>query len=202
MSLKNLADSLSPNRGDMTRPRWGERNKELRHHPDAKKFAIRTPICKTNIGHYDVKDIIMRQGDEQMRKTNVKAQMTQWFMHTQDMTFAKIADLAVKFAVENSPYSVGLEPFDCWGSISRKGDYTKTHDHWPHPWSWVYYSDVSESCSPLMFPDIANAPQGAHYVYPKSGDLVLFPGWLYHGVEKQSTDYERVIVAGNLKLTK
>ena len=141
----------------------------------------------------------MRQGDEQMRKTNVKAQMTQWFMHTQDMTFAKIADLAVKFAVENSPYSVGLEPFDCWGSISRKGDYTKTHDHWPHPWSWVYYSDVSESCSPLMFPD---APQGAHYVYPKSGDLVLFPGWLYHGVEKQSTDYERVIVAGNLKLTK
>lgn len=198
MSLKNLATSLSPDRGDMTRPRWGTTNKELRNHPDGVEFSTHYPVCVRNIGHFDVKETILKAGDEQMRRTNVKAQMTQWFMHTQDLTFAKIVDLAVEFAKEQSPYSVGLEPFDCWGSISRKGDFTKSHDHWPHPWSWVYYAEVSDSCSPLRFDD---SPNGFRFK-PDRGDLILFPGWLYHSVEPQHTDFERVIVAGNLKLTK
>ena len=169
---------------------------EIRNHPDSIEFVARYPVISKNIGHYDVKNIIMKQGDEQMRKTNVKAQMTQWFMHKEDLTFAKIADQAVAFAMENSPHKVPLEPYDCWGSISRKGDYTKSHDHWPHPWSWVYYANVSDSCSGLRFDD------GGFRFIPEQGDLVLVPGWLYHSEEPQTTDYERLIVAGNLKLTK
>ena len=169
---------------------------EIRNHPDAVPFSARYPVISKNIGHYDVKDIIMKRGDEQLRKTNVKAHMTQWFMHKKDPTFAKIADQAVALAIENSPHKVSLEPFDCWGNIYRKGDYTKSHDHWPHPWSWVYYANVSDSCSGLRFDD-----DGFRFI-PDPGDLILFPGWLYHSVEPQTTDYERVVVAGNIKLTK
>ena len=106
---------------------------EIRNHPEAIEFTARYPVVSKNIGHYDVKDIIMKQGDEQMRKTNVKAQMTQWFMHKKDLTFAKIADQAVAFALENSPYKVSLEPFDCWGNIYRKGDYTLSLIHISEP---------------------------------------------------------------------
>ena len=85
---------------------------EIRNHPDSTEFVARYPVISKNIGHYDVKNIIMKQGDEQMRKTNVKAQMTQWFMHKEDLTFAKIADQAVAFAMENSPHKVPLERSD------------------------------------------------------------------------------------------
>ena len=77
---------------------------EIRNHPDAVPFSARYPVISKNIGHYDVKDIIMKRGDEQLRKTNVKAHMTQWFMHKEDLTFAKIADQAVALATENSPF--------------------------------------------------------------------------------------------------
>ena len=158
------------------------------------RIGIRYPVVSKNIGHYDVKDIIMKRGDEQLRKTNVKAQMTQWFMHKNDPTFAKIADQAVTLAAENSLSKETLETHDCWGNIYRKGDYTKSHDHWPWPWSWVYYANVSDSCNGLLFDD-------AGFIFvPNPGDLILFPGWLRHGVEVQTTNYERVVVAGNLKL--
>jgi len=175
---------------------------ELRYHPDNLNFNYRFPIITKQVGFGTqtdalLKRIILERGDEQNRKTNVKAIMTGWFMHKEESLFKEVGQQAIDLAQKNSPQDIKLETYDCWGSISRRGDWTKTHDHWPHPWSWVYYSDVSEDCSPLHFPHTGDNSKG-YWIKPEQGELIMWPGWLYHGTKPQKTDFERVIVAGNI----
>jgi hypothetical protein len=121
--------------------------------------------------------------------------MTDWFMQKHHAQFQIVGDKAISIARKNSPNDIGMELFDCWGAIYQKDDWTKAHDHWPHPWSFVYYIQCGEFDSPLAFPD---GYQGEHHVRPLSGDMVLFPGWLRHKVNPQLADNERIVVAGNL----
>lgn len=182
------------------------RTQELRLHPDGRKFSCTFPIIQKSmqtdqgwsIGVFnkEVEEIIQKYGDVQRHKTNVKAHMTNWFMHQEYDQFKVIADWAIDLAEQNSPHQVLLSVFDCWGAIYKKNDWTKAHDHWPSPWSFVYYVS-SDGETPLLFPD---APQGAHYVYPKTGDMVMFPGWIRHSVPKHESDKKRIVVAGNLYL--
>ena len=102
---------------------------------------------------------------------------------------------AISIAKKNSPHDIELELFDCWGVIYQKNEWTNAHDHWPHPWSFVYYIQCGENDSPLSFPD--GRQLGLH-IQPSSGDMVLFPGWLRHKVNSQLADNERIIVSGNL----
>ena len=181
---------------------------EIRHHPDGLNFKYRFPIITKQVGFGPMTDglikrIILETGDQQQKKTNVKALMTNWYMHSTHSVFGEVCQQAIDIAKENSPYDIDWKPVDCWGSISNKGDWTKTHDHWPHPWSFVYYSDVSSECSPLHFPHTTQEKdyhrnKSGFWVQPEKGELILFPGWLYHGTEAQKVDFERVIVAGNL----
>ena len=58
---------------------------ELRYHPDTLNFTYRFPIITKQVGFgpqtdLQIKRTILERGDEQGRKTNVKALMTGWFM--------------------------------------------------------------------------------------------------------------------------
>ena len=187
----------------------GVRPPELRLHPDAKSFNMKLPIIMKDVRELyddstrnilellnnDLTKIIKLVGDTQNRKTNVKADMTDWFMQRKYQIFNSVGDIAIKFAQEASPCEVQLELCDIWGAIYKRGDFTKAHDHWPHPWSFSYYvkSDgttpimFSESCSPCNF-------------YPKTNDMILFPGILRHGVPIHESDEERIIVSGNINI--
>jgi hypothetical protein len=187
MGLKELADSVN------IRP-------ALTRHPKGRPFEMNFPIIQERVTFEDglneeLVDIIRGSGDTQQHKTNVKANMTDWFMQKEHKQFQIVGDKAIAIARKNSPHDIGMELFDCWGAIYQKDDWTKAHDHWPHPWSFVYYIQCGEFDSPLAFPD---GYQGEHYVRPLSGDMVLFPGWLRHKVNPQLADNERIVVAGNL----
>jgi hypothetical protein len=187
MGLKELAESVN------TRP-------VLTRHPKGRPFEMNFPIIQERVTFEDglneeLVDIIRGSGDTQQHKTNVKANMTDWFMQKEHKQFQIVGDKAIAIARKNSPHDIGMELFDCWGAIYQKDDWTKAHDHWPHPWSFVYYIQCGEFDSPLAFPD---GYQGEHHVRPLSGDMVLFPGWLRHKVTPQLADNERIVVAGNL----
>ena len=114
-------------------------------------------------------------------------------MHESNPDFMEVCRLAIDVAYENSPrQGVPFMPYDCWGAIYSKGDYTKTHEHWPMIWSWVYNVECCEHCSPLSFDD------SSHSIQPKSGNMILFPGWIRHSVPKHTCDHDRIILAGNL----
>ena len=192
---------------DRVRGYMGVRPPEFHLHPDAKSFNMRFPVIMKDVRELvgdptsnvleilnnDLIRIIKLVGDTQNRKTNVKADMTDWFMQRKYQIFNSIGDIAIKFAQEASPCEVQLELFDIWGAVYKRNDYTKTHDHWPHPWSFSYYVK-SDGTTPITFPDSPS------YFYPKTNDMVLFPGILRHGVPIHESDEERIIVSGNIRI--
>ena len=187
----------------MIRGYAGVRPPELRLHPDAKSCTMKLPIIIKNVMpaffglEANINDrltkIIKQAGDNQNRKTNVKAYMTDWFMQRKYHIFNSVGDIAIKFAQEASPSEVQLELYDIWGAVYKRGDFTRNHDHWPHPWSFSYYVK-SDGTTPIIFPD------SYHSLYPKTNDIVLFPSILRHGVPIHESDEERIIVSGNIDI--
>ena len=173
--------------------------------PHGKSFSMDFPIIEANysteaeLHNENIRIILNEMDDAQSKTTNVKAKMSEWYMHHHYTEFQWVCDKALNLAERNSPHKVDYKVNDCWGAIYRKGDWTKKHDHWPNVWSFVYYVDCSDDCSPLLFHE---APQGTHYVYPKIGKMVLFPSVLVHSVPKQTCDFDRIMVAGNIELSK
>ena len=175
--------------------------RKLQTNPSSIPFDMKFPVIQRDCSNEELQkrlaDTCRKIGDVQQNQTNVQASMTDWYMHETDADFMKVCEIAIQLAYDNSPSMsiVSLMPYDCWGAIYTKGNYTKLHEHWPQIWSWVYNVECCEKCSPLVFND---APQGAHYVYPKSGNMILFPGWIRHSVPEQQCDHDRIILAGNL----
>ena len=178
---------------------------ELRLHPDAKSFNMRLPIIMKDVRklfgdpssnvleilNNDLIKTIKKVGDTQNRKTNVKADMTSWFMQREYQIFNLVGDIAIKLAQEASPFEVQFELYDIWGAVYKRNDFTKPHDHWPHPWSFSYYVK-SDGTTPIIF------PEGGHYFYPKTNDIIVWPGILRHNVPAHKSNEERIVISGNL----
>ena len=174
--------------------------RQLRTNPSSIPFDVKFPVAQKDCINEELQKRLAQAcrniGDVQKSSTNVQASMTGWYMHETNPDFMEVCRMAMDLAYENSPrQGVPFMPYDCWGAIYSKGNYTKTHEHWPQIWSWVYNVECCEQCAPLIFND---APQGAHYVYPKSGNMILFPGWIRHSVPEHQCDHDRIILAGNL----
>ena len=132
-------------------------------------------------------------GDRQQKRTNVKAYMTDWYMQDASKGFQWVCNRAMELAAKNNPNEVDMIPYDCWGAIYREGDYTIMHNHWPQLWSFVYYVNCPSGSAPLVF----DKEVSKYSVEPKTGLMVMFPGWVNHSVPKHEGK-ERIMVAGNL----
>ena len=178
--------------------------KSLKYNPASRPFHMKFPVIEEFYIDWNLQNIIANKcrslGDEQKKKTNVKADMTSWFMHEIDDSFNEIANQAIKIAYDNSPSAVALTTYDCWGAGYKKGDWTKNHDHWPQIWSWVYNVDCCDSCAPLVFHDSRDEknPNHAYSLVPKTGRFTMFPGWIKHSVPVHQCNHNRIIVAGNI----
>lgn len=98
-----------------------------------------------------------------------------------------------------------------WGNINPKGGYNLTHVH-PTGWmSAVYYVSLPKGCSGITFEDprpakLMDFQQSClvntnHFTYmPKEGELVLFPSWLPHFVDSNTTEENRISISFNVEL--
>ena len=164
-----------------------------------KKGTI-VPVYICNLDKHD-NDLYEKQirecGDVQSKKTNVKAEMTDWLL-TEYESFRNLGiDIVVNHLPHLSKPTVDGSVFDwiitaLWGNIYHKGDYTDPHDHMPAAYSFTYYVKVPEGSAPLILDDLGEIWT------PKEGDLVLFPAHLKHSVPKHTIDEDRISIAGNL----
>ena len=173
--------------------------------------------------HIDLKLSILESRDEQSKKTNVKAHMTSWKMHEENEGFKArggftrlnhfrdkkfkdkheafkwIAERAIQFAIDYDEkgrqatmQACRLIPRDVWGVIYRKGEFSLSHNHYPSAWSFGYYIQMPKGSAPVVFPGADQT------IYPKEGDMIVFPGWVQHEVPANKTEEERIMIAGNI----
>ena len=103
----------------------------------------------------------------------------------------------------------------CWANISAPGASHEAHTHPNNYLSGVYYVQTQEGADSITFID----PRSRAYVITprasesrpdnvgrvtlrvREGTLVIFPAWLVHAVEPNTSDRERVSVSFNLMFT-
>ena len=81
-----------------------------------------------------------------------------------------------------------LRLYEYWGMLYKKGSQTAPHNHFPYALSFGYYINVPDESPPLII--------GGEKLYPKEGEVVIFPASTIHSVPKSSVD-DRVMIAGN-----
>ena len=100
---------------------------------------------------------------------------------------------------------------DSWFSINRKYAFHGKHNHLPCTWSGVYYVQCDEQDSEITFinKNLDNAWPYCNRIeanelnstvfrlQPKTGSLIIFPSYLDHEVEQQTSDNERITIAFN-----
>ena len=164
------------------------------------KFNMELPILWVKFQGYDndkLAEIILSKGDEQDRKTNVKANMTKWRLDLEHKEVGNLADETIKLA-KDIRKTFGREyeyvTRSCLGAVYTKGDWTDLHAHWPCIYSWCYYVKAPKGSSPLVFPD-ANIE-----FTPTEGDLIIFSSLANHKVPPCDIEEKRIMIAGNISI--
>jgi uncharacterized protein (TIGR02466 family) len=97
-----------------------------------------------------------------------------------------------------------------WVNRQAKHEHIPLHDHGNTVMAVVYYIYTPENCGDLLLVDPRNAPtwdrisenkvEGIKYkrIKPKTGKLVLFPGYVSHMVEPNKSNYTRISLATNI----
>ena len=186
MSLKDLANNIQ---------------KESEFHTFVKSERVIRRQLKLDIRQLEhLAYIIDSHKHEEARKSNVKAWMTNWFLHQDYPLVNTVCEKAIDIvkSVTKNDQKGQLEKFftfDCWGAIYDQYHHTLPHTHGPALWSWCYYIQIPDNAPPLYF------REAKLKVYPKPDELVIFPGHVIHEVPKASKmTGERIILAGNIYL--
>jgi uncharacterized protein (TIGR02466 family) len=139
--------------------------------------------------------------------------------------FRKLSELIVKHALETTQTVAQhtgrrvpqfTTKAEMWAMVMRDGDYTVPHTHPYSHWGTVYYPDAGDSDEAVhpgsgvitfMDPRTGRLPipgldlaLGTFLVSPKSGQLLVFPGWLMHFVHTYRGKRPRVSISCNVTL--
>ena len=77
-----------------------------------------------------------------------------------------------------------------WAALYSENDSTESHKHISHTYSFVYFVRSDKNSAPLKFDNSLFSFSG------KSGDLIIFPSYLYHSVPKTTSG--RITLIGNI----
>ena len=117
-------------------------------------------------------------------------------------------DVLSSWRINGIPY----RPIDSWINEHPKGAWTDEHTHKGAAFTIVYYLKVPENSGTLLVRDPLEYHWGSSHglqkrgsdndiwcsVGPvKTGDILLFPGWLYHKTERNSCDESRFVMSTN-----
>jgi uncharacterized protein (TIGR02466 family) len=128
-----------------------------------------------------------------------------------DAVGANVAALAHAVGVPELP--VFRYAVTSWAMVMRDGHYVVPHDHGDVHWSVAYYADAGDDLPPpsgrLAFldprrsgrtiPEVELFPS-TFEIAPRTGALVIFPGWLSHYVHAYRGQRPRICVSCNLTM--
>ena len=103
-----------------------------------------------------------------------------------------------------------IRMINSWANVSRKGEYTMSHIHEEASWSCVYYITPTGDAN-LYLKDprpLEQMDKSHHYLKEpytnvirkkpfQTGEVILFPSWIEHGVGINISDSVRISIAAN-----
>lgn len=105
---------------------------------------------------------------------------------------------------------VALNITQSWTNITNQGEGHQNHKHWNSMYSGVFYINAIEDQDKIYFhhyngtrdlqvvPTEWNVYNSLSWWVPvKTGDLLIFPSWLYHNVETVEHDEKRISLSFN-----
>ena len=108
---------------------------------------------------------------------------------------------------------VSYRPSNSWINKHVRGGWTDEHHHKGPGFVVTYYLSAPENSGRILFRDPLEYHWGSSYGmrgqgtrnlwYPvavKTGDIVMFPGWLYHKTEASQSDEPRYVMSTNFDL--
>ena len=109
-----------------------------------------------------------------------------------------------KEIVKNVGLYTGLQSYvySSWFAKFQKHDYGHVHHHGRANIAGVYYFKLKGSTGNLFFQSPTpglDGEGGASEIVCEEGELVLFPGWLLHGITTNKSDTDRISVSFNVK---
>ena len=142
----------------------------------------------------ELKKIILefRKKYPESDNSNVKAWHTHFDTHYKEPKFKILIDKIMDVIEEFIKIKCNLTPLNFWVMEYEKGDHALKHNHWPATLSGVYYIDVEENSSPIIF-------ENNFVIKPKNGMLLLFPSIVNHEVPPSKG--KRIVASINLLLT-
>jgi uncharacterized protein (TIGR02466 family) len=123
-------------------------------------------------------------------------------------SFRDSLDLHLKNYCQQFDFPYREYKVSSWFTKFDNGDYGHLHNHSPHDISGVYYFQTNENDGDLYFLSPNPAGQGSlcyehinrEWVHkPYVGKLLLFPGWLYHGIRTNTTNHTRMSFSFNIE---
>jgi uncharacterized protein (TIGR02466 family) len=135
---------------------------------------------------------------------------------------AVASDIATKISAVQTADGFAPAEFawkmNAWANVNRAGNTNDMHTHAGAYWSGAYYVDDGgvdsggafemmdpRGVTPMMYAPLVRIgikgclTAGASETYqPKTGDMVLFPAWLFHAVQPYLGSGTRISVAFNL----
>ena len=175
-----------------------------------------------------IKHIKEVQNSKEGRKGVQKSNVFGWQSGNTWITHSGIWNEAQNFANElhsvmkiDPEYPAVIDAI--WANVNKKGSHNRAHTHPGCHLSFVYYLKCPEKCGQICFVDprpqayAVQLPfkpsdnwQGQRpeeygqevYWPPTPGRFIMFPSWLTHEVEANSTDETRISISGNITFRK
>ena len=102
-------------------------------------------------------------------------------------------------------------PYQPWINWYSRGNFQEMHDHNEHDLVGVFFAEVPEDGAKFYFEDrpfpMLSMPWrymlnlgSAFFPKIKSGDIILFPGHMFHGVTPHESDEVRITMSANFDL--
>lgn len=107
----------------------------------------------------------------------------------------------------------GFKPYSVysWFTKNKPGDYLQVHHHNAVDITGTYYYQTPTDCGDFFFDSpVTAAPHSTcyarshlrKYYTPEVGRLILFPGWINHGVLKNTSTSDRIGLSFNISFAK
>lgn len=175
-------------------------------HIEAELFPLLEPLFDVTKDHNNV---FMKQG-------TICSYHTFSDLHTRfEKETKQIVDFVNQCAEQywkDCGYYQELHPFvyQMWANKTPKGGYIDSHLHGNMPFTAVLYVRADANQGNLFLENpldtlLMTQPIGPDIKYPlgeeiavKSGDLVMFPGYLKHSVKPNQSDADRLVLAFNI----